>query len=294
MKKIILLLLLFPMYMFSQDDLLDELDADVEVDNTVIAAFKGLKVVNFESTKLASKGDLYFVVSHRFGTVKNGFDDLFGLDNAVTQLKFIYGINEWFNVGVARSSLQATYGVHIKYRLLPQKKGEFPVTIVGYNLVTANTSLKEETFPGINFGDKLTYTTQVLISRKFSNNLSLLLAPSYVHENIATRSISVLPNGNTLSFDEDNDQFILGMGGRYKLSKRWSVNVDYGLHLNRNSNSNFRDPLSIGIDLETGGHVFQLHFTNAQPMFEDGFLVRGQGDWGDGDFFFGFNLNRVF
>ena len=104
----------------------------------------------------------------------------------------------------------------------------------------------------------------------------------------------VLENGDTEFFDEENNQFALGIGGRYKLTSRWSINMDYGIHLNRNGNSVYKNPLSIGFDLETGGHVFQMHFTNAQAMFEEGFIVQGQGDWGDGDFFFGFNLSRVF
>ena len=278
---------------FAQDDLLDELEAQTDTNQEVIAAFKGLKIVNFESTKLAGKKDLFFVVSHRFGTVKNGIDDFFGLDGAVTQLKFIYGFTDWLNVGVARSSLQKTYGVHAKYRLINQKTEGSPFTVVGYNLVTINSALDSDLYENLSFSDRLTYTSQVLISRKFSDKLSLLLAPTFIHENLATRSTTIT-NGNAQFFDEENNQFAVGVGGRYKLTKRWSVNVDYGIHLNRNDNSNFRNPLSIGFDLETGGHVFQMHFTNAQAMFEDGYIVRGAGDWGDGDFFFGFNLSRVF
>ncbi len=294
MKKIIFLLFLLPALLWSQDDLLSELESSAEIDNTVNAAFKGLKVVNFESTKLAHQKELYLVVSHRFGTVKNGIDDFFGLDNAVTQIKFIYGVNEWLNLGVARSSLMKKYGVHAKYRLIRQTEGGFPFTLVGYHLATVNTALDEDLFAKLEFGDRLTYTTQVLLSRKISDNFSVLLAPTYIHENLATRSTVVSESETVSVFDEENDQFAVGVGGRYKLAKRWSVNVDYGIHLNRNNNSNFRNPLSIGVDLETGGHVFQMHFTNAQGMFEEAFLVQAQGDWGDGDFFFGFNLSRVF
>ncbi len=294
MKRLIIFLFLIPGFLLAQDDLLDELESDVQIDNTVTAAFKGLKVVNFESTKLGSKKELYLVVSHRFGTVKNGIDDFFGLDNAVTQIKFIYGVNDWLNIGAARSSLQKKYGVHAKYRLLRQEDGGFPLTLVGYNLATINTALDKDLFPNIDFEDRLTYTTQLLLSRKVSEDLSFLLAPTFVHENLATRSNQLQANGSTLSFDEDNNQFALGLGGRYKLTKRWSINVDYGVHLNRNENSSFKNPLSVGFDLETGGHVFQMHFTNAQAMFEEGFITQGQGDWGDGDFFFGFNLSRVF
>ena len=294
MKKFIILLFFSPCLLFAQDDLLDELEADVVQDQKVTAAFKGLKVVNFESTKLANQKAFYFIVAHRFGSVKFGFDDLFGLDNAVTQLKFIYGVNEWLNLGVARSSLQKKYGLHAKYRLVGQEEGGFPFTIVGYNLATINTALDKELLTNLEFSDRLTYTTQVLISRKVSENLSLLIAPTFIHENLATRSTRTGEDDFVEIFDEDNNQFALGVGGRYKLTTRWSVNADYGIHLNRNSNSNFRNPLSIGVDLETGGHVFQMHFTNAQAMFEEGFIIQGQGDWGDGDFFFGFNLSRVF
>ncbi|GHC52815.1 DUF5777 family beta-barrel protein [Ulvibacter litoralis] len=294
MRKISLLVFFISAALFSQEDLLSDLENDVIEDKTVIAAFKGLKVVNFESTKLASEGDIFFVVAHRFSSVKYGFDDFFGLDNAVTQLKFIYGVNEWLNVGVARSSYLKKYGVHVKYRLFPQEKEGFPVTIVGYNLVTANTSLDKDQYPKLAFENILTYTSQLLISRKISESLSLLVAPTFIHENLATRSREVLDNGETIAHDEKADQLALGLGGRYKLTKRMSVNLDYGLHLNRNRNSNYRNSLSVGVDIETGGHVFQMHFTNAQAMFEDGYIIQGQGDWSDGDVFFGFNISRVF
>lgn len=294
MKKFTLIILLLPFLVFSQEDLLNELEGDVSIDKTVSSVFKSLKIVNFESTKLANKKDFYLIVAHRFGTVKNGIDDFFGLDQSVTQIKFIYGFTDWLNIGAARSSNQKKYGVHAKYRLKPQVEDGFPVTIVGYNLITVNTSLKDDVYPNIDFQDKLTYTTQILVSRKFTENLSLMIAPSYVHENLATRSFVEQSDGSTIAYDEENDQFAIGMGGRYKVSKRVSINMDYGIHLNRNSNSVYNNPLSIGADIETGGHVFQVHFTNAQAMFEEGFIVQGQGDWSDGDFFFGFNLVRVF
>lgn len=294
MKKITLLLLFLPFLVFSQDDLLDELEGDITIDKTVTSVFKSLKIVNFESTKLANKKDFYLIIAHRFGSVKNGIDDFFGLDYSVTQIKFIYGITDWLNVGIARSSKDKKYGLHAKYRLKPQVENGFPVSIVGYNLITVNTSLKDDNYPNIDFQDKLTYTSQILVSRKFNENLSLLVAPSYIHENLATRSYVVQDEGSTIAYDEENDQFAIGLGGRYKISKRVSINLDYGIHLNRNSNSVYNNPLSIGADIETGGHVFQMHFTNAQAMFEEGFITQGEGDWADGDFFFGFNLVRVF
>ncbi len=269
----------------AQDDLLDELEAENNIDSlklTVPSAFKALKIVNLESTKLADKGDFYFIVAHRFGSVENGFDDLFGLDNAVTKLSFLYGFTDWLNVGFARSSFQKTYGVHAKYKLFSQTEGGSPVNVTGYNLVTLNTELDRAFLPLLEFDNRLAYTWQILVSRKFSDSFSFQLAPSLLHENL----VSFIPQANT--------QFILGLGGRIKVSKRMSINADYGWHLNRAANSPFNNSLSIGVDIETGGHVFQLHFTNAQPMFENGFLANGTGDWTEGVFFFGFNLSRVF
>lgn len=294
MKKITLLLFILPLGLFSQNDLLNELESEVVMDKTVVAAFKGLKVVNFESTKLADSKDFYFIVAHRFGSVENGFKDFFGLDNAVTQLKFIYGFNEWLNIGAARSSFQKKYGVHVKYRLMPQEIDGFPLTLVGYHLVTANTSLEKDQYANLEFVDRLSYTSQLLMSKKFSESFSVLLAPTFIHENLATRSREILEDGTTLNYDEDSNQYAIGVGGRYKISTRVSINADYGIHLNRNKNSSFRNPLSVGVDIETGGHVFQMHFTNAQAMFEEGFIVQGQGNWAEGVFFFGFNLSRVF
>ncbi|MDJ0645368.1 MAG: DUF5777 family beta-barrel protein [Flavobacteriaceae bacterium] len=280
MKKIIILIFI-PILTFSQEDLLKDIDRD-DPNQYEDAAFKGLKIVNFESTKIADKKLFYLVVSHRFGSVKTGIKDFFGLDQAVTRLNFIYGLTDWLNVSVSRSSFNKTYEGALKYRLIRQKKNDFPVTLVGYNSVTINTSLDEEVLTGLEFKHRVAYVSQILVSRKFNKNFSLQVIPTLVHENL------------TKLESQDNTQYALGIGGRHKLTKRWSINLDYGWHLNRVSNSPFRNPLSIGFDLETGGHVFQLHFTNAQPMNANGFLTQGVGDWGDGDFFFGFNLSRVF
>ena len=278
MKKI-LLLLLFPLMTFAQDDLLAGVDS-VGTDQKVESAFKALKIVNIESTKLAAKGDLYFVVAHRFGSVKDGFEGFYGLDNANTQIKFLYGFKEWLTIGGARNEL--AYDFSVKYRLQNQMKDGFPVSIVGFNSLAINNTLKESNYPKLAFDNRLIYVTQLLVSRKFSEKLSLELAPTFFHENFVDNDA------------QNNSQYAIGMGGRYKLGKRWSVNVDYAAHLNRASNSVYKNPLSIGVDLETGGHVFQMHFTSSQGIHEAGYLGQTTGDWSKGDVFFGFNLARVF
>jgi len=292
MKKLILFLFFFPLSIFAQDDLLKEIDT-VETNVKVESAFKSLKIINLESTKLAAKGDLYLVVAHRFDYVKNGFDDFFGMDNANTQIKFLYGVNDWLTVHAARSGFQETYDLGVKYRLKSQIKDGFPFAIVGFSSIAVNSELKKEDYPLLKFANRLSYVTQILISRKFTEKLSLEIAPSYFHEN-TVRDILDTNNQPIIPNPQNNSQFALGLGGRYKFAKRWSVNIDYAAHLNRASESIYKNPLSIGVDLETGGHVFQMHFTNSRAMHESGYLGQTSGDWSKGEIAFGFNLVRVF
>ncbi len=268
--------------MVAQDDLLKEIDTLSDANQSETAAFKSLKIVNLESTKLASKGDMYFVVAHRFGYLDKGFEDFFGLDEANTRLQLVYGLTNGVTIHASRSGFQKTYEFATKYRLFGQKKQGFPFEIVGFNSLAINTELEKTTLPKLEFSDRLAYVNQILISRKFNDNLSLEFAPTHFHQNYVANN------------SQDNSQFAVGLGGRYKFTKRWSFNLDYAAHLNRASNSTFKNPLSIGFDLETGGHVFQMHFTNSQAMHESGYLGNTSGSWNDGKIAFGFNLIRVF
>lgn len=279
MKKIILFFL-FPVAIWAQDDLLNEIDVNDSVKIKVEAAFKGLKIVNIESTKLASKGDLYFIVAHRFGSIKDGFEGFYGLDNAITQLKFVYGLTNWLTISGARS--EVAYDFSGKFLIKNQEVDGFPIAIVAFSSLGFDNTLKESNYPKLKFENRLIYVSQLLLSKKINTNLSLELAPTYFHEN------------TVFVDDQSNSQFAIGMGGRYKFAKRWSLNVDYATHLNRSEASPFKNPLSIGVDLETGGHVFQMHFSNSQGIHEAGFLGNTTGDWLKGDVFFGFNLLRVF
>ena len=277
--KFKLLFLLLPFLSFAQEDLLSEIDTTMGK-QTVTSAFKALKIVNLESTKLAAKGDLYFIVAHRFGSVKDGFEGFYGLDNANTQIKFLYGLKDWLTISGARSEL--AYDFSVKYRLKEQVENGFPVAIVGFNSLAINNTLKESLYPNMNFQNRLIFVNQILISRKFTDRLSLELAPTFFHENFVADDL------------QDNSQYAIGIGGRYKITNRWSINADYAAHLNRASGSIYKNPLSIGVDLETGGHLFQMHFTSSQGIHEAGFLGQTTGDWTKGDVFFGFNLARVF
>ncbi|MCB0475040.1 MAG: hypothetical protein KDC69_05150 [Flavobacteriaceae bacterium] len=282
-KLVFTVLFFFSLQILAQNNgLLNELDAESVANSKVTSAFKTLKIANLESTKLAAKGDLYFVIAHRFGSVKGGAKEFFGLDQATMRISLFYGLTDWLTIGGSRSSFQKTYDATAKYRIFQQTTGGFPVTITGFNAASVNTALSRNTAPLLTYENRLTYISELLVSRKIGRLLTLEVAPIYLHENFVMNDL------------QNNNQYAIGGGGRFKLSNRTSINVDYVHHLNRAENSVFKNPLSLGFDIETGGHVFQILFSNAQPMYDAGFITNASGDWLKGDFFFGFNLVRVF
>lgn len=267
----------------AQDNLLKELENKNNVtNNSISSTFKSFKIVNLETPKLVAKKQLNFVVAHRFGTIKNGFEDLFGLDLANTRLSFTYGLTEKINVSFARSRFGNPYSFGVKYNLATQKKDGFPFTIAGLNQLGINDQLSKTTLPGLGFKNRLTSTHQLIIASKINNKLSLEFVPTFLHDGLVVEQ------------KQDNAQYALGFGGRYLFTKRMGIVVDYAAHLNRANQSNFNNPLSIGLEIETGGHVFQLSFSNAQGMYENSFINRADGDWLKGDIFFGFSINRIF
>lgn len=283
-KKIFLSVILFSSIntWAQDDDLLGELEADaVPAESFEFPAFKAMKIGNLQSTKVAEGGDLYMYVSHRFGTLKDGVSTFFGLDNANTKIQLLYGIVDGFQVSLSRESLRKTYAGSAKLKIKGQSN-DFPLAISAYSTVNYNSAVSSTQYPNIDVVDRLSYSTQLLVARRFSDNFSLELAPTYGRQNI------VFETG------QDYDIFALGVGGRYKLNKRISLNADYIYNFNRVSNSIYQDPLTIGIDIETGGHVFQLLFSNAQSTNEPSFISNGEGNWAEGDIFFGFNIVRVF
>jgi len=268
----------------AQDELMKELDSVPKEKELASAAFKGLQVCNMQSTKLPAKGEFYFLVSHRFGDLKYGINNFFGLDNALTKIGGIYGAADWLSLGVSRHTYQKTYELAIKYRLAIQQVDGFPVTIVGYNTMDINSELKKELYPGLKFNNRLAFTTQLLLSRKFSNSFSGELAGIFVHKNLYDAL-----------YDQKNI-YLVGAGTRYKIAKRLSINLEYAARLNlpEDTNSIYHNPLTVGLDIETGGHVFQLVFSNSQPMNDVAIFSNAGGDWGKGSLYFGFNMYRVF
>lgn len=264
----------------AQEDLLNELEEETKTQTFEQPAFKAMKIGNLQSTKVAAKGDLYMYVSHRFGTLKDGLTTFFGFDNANTKIQLVYGVMDGIQVGISRESIRKTYATHAKVSFLKQSES-FPLNIVGYVTANIRTDIRKEQYPLLKFGDRMSYATQLLFSRRLSNNLSLEIAPTFVRQNLVLESF------------QNHNQYALGFGGRMKISKRMSLNADYVYNFSRHESSIYQNPFTLGLDIETGGHVFQLLFSNAQSTNEPGFISNAEGKWFE-DVFFGFNIVRVF
>jgi opacity protein-like surface antigen len=269
----------------AQDDLLSLLgDDNAEEIEYADASFKTNRIINLHSLVNTAKGVLDFKISHRFGTLNGGPYELFGLDQAYMRIGFDYGINNKLTIGIGRSNFEKTYDGFVKYKFLRQSKGKKNMPIsAGLFLGTSLKTIKWANPERENyFTSRLYYTTQLFIGRKFNDAFSLQLSPSLVHRNIvATKA-------------EKNDVFALGIGGRYKVSRRIAINAEYVYLLPDQVATDIYNSLSLGVDIETGGHVFQLHLTNSTSMVESGFITETTNDWLDGGIHFGFNVSRVF
>tara|TARA_B110000902_G_scaffold193552_1_gene219331 strand:+ start:1527 stop:2381 length:855 start_codon:yes stop_codon:yes gene_type:complete len=265
----------------AQDDLFSLLEVE-DIPQDVTATFKGTRIINGQSVELPAKGNLQFLIEHRFGTINSGAYELWGLDQAQMRMSFDYGLTNNTAIGLARNSFQKTFEASIKSRLVRQKmNGGSPISITSYNAVFANSIRWANPERANLFSSRLSYAHQIMIARKFNSSLSLQLTPSLIHRNLVDKK------------DINNDYVALGIGGRYKLTKRVSLNAEYFYQFKR-LNELFENSLSIGFDIETGGHVFQLHVTNSQGMFERAFIGETTGKWSAGDLYFGFNISRVF
>ena len=267
-----------------QEDLLELLDDQEEQTIYESASFKTNRIINLHSLENTPFGVLDFKISHRFGFVNSGIQELFGLDNATIRLGFDYGLSDLITIGIGRSSFEKTYDGFIKYKFLRQSHGKKTMPVTAALLASTAIRTNKSQDPSIDYSttDRTYYTYQLLIGRKFSENFSFQFSPGLVHRNLVKTNA------------EKNDVFALGFGGRYKLSKRMSLNLEYIYVLPDQIADNYQNAFSLGFDIETGGHVFQLHFTNATSMIEKGFITESTGKWLDGDIHFGFNVSRVF
>ena len=272
--------------LLAQDDLMKELEAnDKNVTDYAFQTFKGTRLVNGHSVETKAKGNLEFIFAHRFGPVKGGLYELFGLDDAQVRLGLDYGITDNLSVSIGRNSYDKTMDGYIKYKLLRQSKGarNFPVTVTAMQGAGRKPFYKKGEEPeGFENIDRWSYVSQLLIARKFSTNVSFQIMPTYVHRNAVNQAYEL------------NDQYALGLGGRIKVTKSVALTSEYYLRLETHENDQFYNCLGLGIDIETGGHVFQLVMTNTRGLTERAFITETAGDFADGDIQFGFNVTRTF
>jgi len=266
----------------SSQSLLDELGQEELMVRPVSSTFKDTRIINVQSNETPGANVLHFVIAHRFGQINEGAYALWGLDNASMRMAFDYGITDRLCFGIARSTYQKTFEGSLKWRALRQNTdNSIPFSITLYSVSMANGLVWSDPNRENNFRHRLSYTHQAIIAKKWGQKLSLALIPSITHRNLVE------------SLSDSHDQWTLGGGGRYKVSNRASINLEYHYLLAGLPDASVNS-LSIGMDIETGGHVFQLHMTNSQGMFERAFLTETSGTWRDGAVFFGFNLSRVF
>lgn len=268
----------------AQDDLLKLLEDDANRNQIVESTFKGTRIINGHSIEIRGSGELDLIFMHRFGTLNSGAYNLWGLDDAWIRLGAEYGITDYFTIGIGRSSYEKTYDGFLKYRLIRQKKGgkAFPLTATVFTSMAINTLKPATDEQEIKFSSRVSYTYQLLLARKFNPNFSLQLAPTLVHHNLVETA------------EENNDILALGMSGRHKITRRMSLTFEYFLQFNNNTIAQNYNALGFGLEIETGGHVFQLVFSNTQAMIEKSFITETSGNFFEGDIHFGFNISRVF
>lgn len=275
-----LILVLCTVAAFAQDDLLNQLQADQKPDNDyVLGTFSGTRIVDGQSIETKHKNELEVIISHRFGTLNSGGYNLFGLDVATIRLGLEYGITDNLGVSIGRSSATKTYDSYLKYKVLRQQPGTMPVSIVLLGGL-AYRSAREDS-PGYSVSDRTSFTAEAMIARKFNSTFSFQVTPVWVHKD------RLFP-----LTDDKFDVFGLGLGTRVKVTRSLAINAEYYPRLN-DSGFNY-DAIGVGLEIETGGHVFDLVFTNSEGMTERRYVTETDGDFFDGDIHFGFNLTRTF
>jgi hypothetical protein len=288
MKKLLLpfCLFWFVSVVHGQDELMKELEQNQQKDTDYsFQTFKGTRLVNGHTIETKAAGTLEFIFAHRFGAINGGLYELFGLDDAYVRLGLDYGLTDNLSVSIARNSVDKTMDGYLKYKLARQRSGasNFPVTITALGGMAYKASPhKDDVDENFKNVDRLAYVAQLLIARKFTPNFSFQIAPTFIHRNAVFQEV------------ENNDQIAIGVGGRIKLTKSVALTSEYYYRLNIHENNPYYNTLGFGIDIETGGHVFQLLFTNTRGLTERAFITETEGDFSEGDIHLGFNVTRTF
>ncbi len=268
--------------LLAQDDLLDLIEDKNPKKEPVTATFKTTRLVTGHSIEMGHGGVFDMKIEHRFGPLNGGVYELFGLDQSNIRFGGDFGITNRISIGAGRSSFGKVYDGFIKVKVLQQKEKGFPITVTALQSVAISSLKWQGPSPYNTFSSRLYYCTQIMIARKFSEGLSIQITPTLVHRNLVA------------SIADQNDVWAIGIGFRQKLTKRVSLNAEYFYLLPGKTADDFYNSLAIGFDIETGGHVFQLQFTNSRQMIEKGFITETDESWLKGGIRFGFNISRVF
>jgi hypothetical protein len=248
------------------------------------ATFKTTRLVNGHTSENLAGGVLDMRISHRFGAFNTGINNFFGLDQATMRVALEYGITDWLMVGGGRSTYEKTYDSFLKAKILRQSTGakKMPISLSYMGSWQTKTVPFSDPNRTNFYTSNFFFVHQLIIARKFNESFSMMIAPTLVHRNLVT------------FITDPNDLFSIGIGGRMKLTRRTSINVEYYYQLDQTKPQNTTNCLSVGFDIETGGHVFQLTFTNSPTQIERAFIHETVGSWKNGDIIGGFNLSRVF
>lgn len=283
----VLTLAVFVLPAYAQNDLLDMLDQEIKpLRIPVDATFKSSRVINCHSIERMQGGDLELHVSHRFGLINSGFNKFYGLDESSSYISLEYGITDWMEIGLGRATVDEQYNGFVKFSPIRQSKGKWAMPVSASIYLAAMTTTKDYADPSwvVDAMHRKSYVAQFLVARKFTPWLSLQLSPTFVHRNMVATP------------QDPNRLFALGMGGRLKFSKRLALAVEYFLVKDKNLMTGpiRYNPLSIGLDIETGSHVFQLFVSNSFNILENGFIGETTRSWQKGEIHIGFNISRVF
>lgn len=255
--------------------------------------FYGTRAVNLMTTTQVGKKVLAYRISHRFGAFNSGAYNFFGLDGpANISLAFDYGISDDFMIGIARDGFNKNFNGFVKYNLLNQyTSGGSPVSLSLYsrgNITSLQNSpaSSDPNSPGLydNFAHRMSYVTQAIVARKFGNRIAVQIAPTWVHHNLVA------------SAADGNDIIALSAAIQYRLTKRIGITGEYSFVINEHSADpdRYHNSASIGLDIVTGGHIFQIVVGNTFPINETYGIPYTTSDWLDGDIRIGFNISRDF
>lgn len=272
-------------FLYLSANLFAQLERKVENENAVEElTFHAPRHINLFTVEPLSKGELHWSIMHTFGTIDNGFRNLWGIDNGANiRISFEYGISDKFSAGFGRSSLDQVYDFSARYHLLQQTiSNSMPLSVS----ITLNTAINSADYGFLGdskpvFSDRVSHTAQLMLARKFGDKFSFQLSPMLVYfQNM---------QGIYLVDGTQDVYAALGLSAKYKLTGKTSLTAQYIPNLNSSLNNN----IAFGLDFEAGGHVFQMYLASGAALNEQYLLASNNGQFWEG-IRFGFNVNRIF